>query len=341
MKYSILTTVLCITLIAEYSISQKFQLTGRVIEGDTEMPYGGATVTIADRGFGAISDAEGLFGINEVPKGQYTVNFSAPGYERASHNIRLTRDMDMGIISLFKRDRRVDSPVSQQAFRSFHVHAQLSGVGLSPNLPMIYGIAPEPTMVMGSFFLDPEYNEGSLLMYKEKEVLEEVLVRLRLENNSFDIKDKNSGFVRNIPGIWVENFVMIDSKSGKPRFFINGKDFLIENEPAVGFFELMVDGAIPLLKKIDAIYKRSNYNPSIQIGYKNDQIVKKESYYYVSRNHLVKAPRSTGKILKVFYEKKEEMNDYIKNNNLSLKYEKDLFQAFAQFNKIYAMSNKE
>ena len=315
--------------------AQKYMISGRVIEGNSELPYGGATVTIADRGFGAISDIDGMFDIKDIPRGSYLINFYAPGFERTSQSIKLTNNLDLGLIALFKMKRGIHEVETQKSARAFSISNLIAS---RPNLlggNMIYGMAPEPKMLLGSFFIDANWNEGALFMYKDNEVKEDVLVRYRIDGNSFDLKDKNTDYVRNIPGLWVETFITIDEKTGATRFFINGKDYLIDKEPAVGFFELLVDGSIPLIKKTDAIYKRSNYNTALMVGNKNDKIVKKETLYYISNNHFVKVPTSKKKLLNVFSNKKDEMDAFIKANILALRRERDVVTAFTHFNKIY------
>lgn len=335
MIYRFSTILVVFILTFQCLHAQKYMISGRVIEADSELPYGGATVTIADQGFGAISDLEGMFDIKDIPRGSYLINFYAPGFERSSQNIKLTKNLDLGLIALFKMKRGIQEVETQKTTRAFSISNLIAS---RPNLlggNMIYGMAPEPKMLMGSFFIDANWNEGALFMYKDDEVKEDILVRYRIDGNSFDLKDRNTDYVRNIPGIWVETFIMIDEKSGATRFFINGKDYLIDKEPASGFFELLVDGSIPLLKKTDAIYKRSNYNTALMVGNKNDKIVKKETLYYISDNQFVKVPTSKKKLLNVFSKKREEMDTFIKTNILALRKERDVVTAFTHFNKIY------
>ncbi len=335
MAYRFFTMLIVFVVTSQCIHAQKYMISGRVIEGDSELPYGGATVTIADKGFGAISDTEGMFDIKDVPRGSYMLNFYAPGFERTSQSIKLTKNLDLGLIALFKMKRGIQEVETQKTARAFSISNLIAS---RPNLlggNMIYGMAPEPKMLMGSFFIDANWNEGALFMYKDNEVKENILVRYRIDGNSFDLKEKDNDYVRNIPGLWVETFITMDGTTGATRFFINGKDYLIDKEPAKGFFELLVDGSIPLLKKTDAIYKRSNYNTALMVGNKNDKIVKKETLYYISGNQFVKVPTSKKKLLNVFANKKEEMDTFIKANVLALRKERDVVTAFAHYNKIY------
>ena len=54
---------------------------GRVLDTDNQLPLSGANIVIKSTFFGAVSDEEGYFSIDNIPTGDYTVTVSYMGYK--------------------------------------------------------------------------------------------------------------------------------------------------------------------------------------------------------------------------------------------------------------------
>lgn len=54
---------------------------GRILDADSQLPLVGANITLRSTGLGSISDEEGYFNIDQIPKGYYTVTISYMGYK--------------------------------------------------------------------------------------------------------------------------------------------------------------------------------------------------------------------------------------------------------------------
>ena len=140
---------------------------------------------------------------------------------------------------------------------------------------MVYGIPDEPKRLLGNFYLDTKWNKSTLMLYKDEKILTEHLVRYNIESHQFEAIAPESDRIRTIPGLRVQNLVMIDSIHQVPRYFVNGMEFKLNGVPVSGFFEILVDGRIPLVRRTVTALKKSNYNTALMIGNKDDEILKK------------------------------------------------------------------
>ena len=56
-------------------------LRGTINDADTSLPIEGATVSIPALELTAVADSEGVYSIEDITPGTYTVDFSAEGYQ--------------------------------------------------------------------------------------------------------------------------------------------------------------------------------------------------------------------------------------------------------------------
>ena len=135
-----------------------------------------------------------------------------------------------------------------------------------------------------------------------------------------------------MPGLRIQNLVWVDSTYKVPRYFVNGMDFKDEGSPISGFFEVLIDGELPLMRRTMAVFKESNYNTALMVGNRNDQIIKRNIYYYLRGEDVYEVPNGRKKIFEVFGDSAEEMKEYTENNSIDLKDPSGLFQLFTHYN---------
>ena len=71
--------------------AQAITVSGRVIEAETGRPLPGAHVFLARTTYGEVSDAEGVFAIERVQPGAYTLVVSSIGYETARRSVQILK----------------------------------------------------------------------------------------------------------------------------------------------------------------------------------------------------------------------------------------------------------
>jgi len=94
------------------SFGQNTSLSGKVTDTITGLPLAGASVHVSGRRTAAVANTEGLYSIENIPEGNYTVKVSYQGYESSTGKIRISGAVQKNfrLTSSFvtKRDRSSD-----------------------------------------------------------------------------------------------------------------------------------------------------------------------------------------------------------------------------------------
>lgn len=312
--------------------AQTFTIKGRILNAESSEVIDGAAVTLKRTAFSHISVGGGYFTFQGIAPDKYTLAINAEGFNSYEQIVNLKDDLNLGVIYLVRFGASGTGSAIQQTIRATNITNLFNE---RPNFiggNMIYGIAPEPTQIEGDNYLDQKWNTASMLLYKDQKLVEGMRIRYNITSNIFEVLAPETGQVTSMPGLRVQNLVWVDSTYKVPRYFVNGMDFLDEGSPISGFFEVMVDGELPLMRRTMAIFKESNYNTALMIGNKNHQILKRDLYYYLQGNNLIDVPSSRKKLFEIFEGKEEEMKEYANSNALSIREPTSLFQMFTHYN---------
>ncbi len=313
-------------------LSQTFTIQGRVLDADTQEFIEGATITLRNTQFGDQSGAAGNFSLKGITEEKYTLAITMSGYNLYEKVIRITGDLNLGNVYLVKFGSEGTGAALQKTIRSANVSRLLVE---RPNFiggNMFYGIPPEPKKVEGNFYLDKKWNLASILLYKDQQVLENYRVRYNINANQFELLEPETLQVTTLQGLRVQNIVWLDSSYKVPRYFVNGMDFRDEGAPILGFFEVLVEGELPLMRRTLAVFKESNYNVALMVGNRNDQIVKRNVYYFLRGKDMFEVPKKRKEFFLIFGEKAAEMEAFAEENQIDLKAAGSIFQVFTYFN---------
>jgi hypothetical protein len=319
-------------LLCGKSFSQTFTLQGRILDADTQEFLEGATITLRNTGFGVQSGPAGNFSIKGVTEEKYTLAVTLTGYNMLEKIIRVTDDLNLGNLYLVKFGSEGTGAALQKTIRSTNVSRLLVE---RPNFiggNMFYGIPPEPKKVEGNFYLDKKWNLASILLYRDQQVLEGYRVRYNINSNNFELLEQETQQVTTLQGLRVQNIVWMDSSYKVPRYFVNGMDFRDEGVPILGFFEVLVEGELPLMRRTLAVFKESNYNTALMVGNRNDQIVKRNVYFFLRGKDLYKVPKKRKEFFLIFGEKSAQIEAFVEQNEIDLKAAGSIFQVFTYFN---------
>lgn len=320
-------------LLSFLSVGQTFQVSGTIQHGLSNEPISNATVTIRETAFFAISEESGRFEIKNVYEGKFIIQINVQGFESYQNQINVKNNLNLSNIKLFPLGlEEKTGDVLQKTIRATNV-AQL--FASRPNFVggnSVFGIPPEPKQLIGNFYLDPNWNKASILLYKNSEIIEGYLVRYQINSNTFEIRAENSDEMSSIPGLRIQNLVWVDKEYNIPRFFINGMDFKEDGVPISGFFEVLVDGQKPLLRRTIATIKASNYNQALMVGERDDTIVKRNHYYYTEGKAVHKIPKKKKQFLVIFGEQAQTIATFIESNKLNIKESSALYSIFTQYN---------
>jgi hypothetical protein len=333
-KYkALLFFILILFFSTEIAQAQRFSVSGILRNGATEELISGAEITMKDFAYSAVSNESGRFVIDSVFSENYVINIKLSGYQSYQAQVQVTGNLNLGVITLFPIGYEdLTGAALQKTIRATNI-AEL--FNKRPNFiggNSIYGIPPEPKKLQGNFYLDTKWNKASILLYKNEELIEGYFVRYNINSNNFELRSENSDDASTIPGLRVRNIVWIDSEHGVPRYFINGMDFKDEGSPIAGFFEVLVDGKMPLVRRTIASIRESNYNQALMVGEPDDRVVKRYVYYYIEGKNVIEIPSKKKKLFPIFGESQAEMEDFAETNNLNLKEASSLFSLFTQYN---------
>ena len=160
------------------------------------------------------------------------------------------------------------------------------------------------------------------MLYEKEKLIEGFPMRYDIHLDELEFKGKSG--IKVLAGSKVKSFVWADSITRTHAYFINGKSFRNEDDvPFAGFFEVLEEGSVPLLKKTYISVRKADYNVAMNVGSRDDKILKKNKYYVLKENRLVELPASRKKFVNIF-NNNPRLDEFIRQNGLSVTNEHDL-----------------
>jgi len=207
-----------------------------------------------------------------------------------------------------------------------------AGAGVGNNSAVLGNMATSAPGLIGDVYLDEAYRNTTFMLYDGEKVINGFQARLDLQKNEFDLKVGDG--VKALPGAKVKTLLWTDSKTVTQQFMINAKEFHDDEEtPYVGFFQLLAEGELTLLKMTELIFKPADRNLAQSVGSKDNQFFKIPKLYYAKNGVTLKLPNRRG-TMKLFESRKEEMNKFIEVNELDMSKEPHLITAFNHYNSL-------
>ncbi len=87
---------MALMVLTTYQLSAQHQISGKISDDDGN-PLTGATIYIIGSGTGAVSDANGLYSIKDLPTGQYFLEFTFIGFEKQQKQVNLNQDRQLDV----------------------------------------------------------------------------------------------------------------------------------------------------------------------------------------------------------------------------------------------------
>jgi hypothetical protein len=194
---------------------------------------------------------------------------------------------------------------------------------------ILYGIPLPPGKVVGDTYLDTQWRNSNVMLYEQEKLIEGFPMRYDIHQDELEFKAKNG--IKVLAGDKVKSFVWADSITRTPAYFISGKAFRnVDDVPFTGFFQVLAEGSVPLLKKTYIDIKKADYNVALNVGSPDDKILKKNKFYVLKENRLVELPGSRKKFLNIFNDN-ARLEEFIKQNSLSTTNEHDLKMIWDHF----------
>lgn len=201
--------------------------------------------------------------------------------------------------------------------------------GVQPG-EFLYGIPMPPGETIGDYYLSTHWQKSNLLLFEEAKVIEGYPVKYNIRTDELEIK--TSGGIKVISGTKVKSFVVADPNRPSPVFYVNVQNFNAAAIGLSGFFEVVADGQVPLLKHISIETKKPDYSEALNVGSRDEKILKKTTFYQAVDNKLQKVSKNRKKFIDQFPDKREQVGKFISGNALSLSDEEHLIRIYEYYN---------
>lgn len=237
--------------------------------------------------------------------------------------------LSLAVGSLFAQTK----PIVPDVIRATNTVERIyQGVNNNPgsNMPLMPLAKPE---TIGDGYLNKHWNRTTFILYGSDKTVEGYLTRYDLMGEELDVYFKDG--VKVIKSDKIKSFAWLDSLTNRPAFFINGKDLKnAEGTPFTGFFEVLTEGDLPLFRKTKAELLMADFNATLNVGRRDNEIAKYATLYYMKDNVIYKMPKAMKKITAIFGEKEPQIQAYVKRNALRADTEKDVISLFEYFEKM-------
>ncbi len=221
---------------------------------------------------------------------------------------------------------------------SFNLHAQQVGIFHYEEIKTMedaWGrpIRPQTTYkVEGSLFFPPTYSLARIVFTNGK-YNSRVSAKLNMYDNTILYQDVNGVELELV--IPVTSIEFRDTLSGNNEFFrkfnhIDGLDEKI-------LYQVIDTGRISLLKHHFVNYRDFAPYGTAVITRTFEQ---KPVFYMIKDEKVLKAGKNNDNLFSFLNDKKQHVDEFIKNNNMRLKTEKDLAAVIHFYNSLYNVQNK-
>lgn len=211
--------------------------------------------------------------------------------------------------------QEADEMIFQTAF------SELTGTMPREELPYYTFNKGRMANVEGSGLLNQEWTEGVILSFDD----ERYRAQLRYDAFNDEMQVLSDGKTKALYPARIKG-VRLNDQIFVPYPFVEGKD-----SPKTGFFEVLAQGEVTLLKRYKAVQQQvAEIHPTQGKRLTGDiEIVILEAYFYSSKGRpAAKLRTSKGGVMSVLNKRRKAVAQYAKENGLNPRKEKDLIEIF-------------
>jgi len=191
-----------------------------------------------------------------------------------------------------------------------------------------------PAGTVGDVYLYEEYRTSTFWLYDGNQIVQGLAARLDMQRNEFDINLGQGKGIRALPGSKVRSMTWVNMLTNTPEYFINAGEYKNDDEtPYYGFFQILSEGDLTLLKLNRVTFKPADRNPTHSTGSKDNRFLKGSDLYYAVGTKALKLPNRKG-ILKLLEAQKPAIDKFIEINDINLNKEWHLVMLFDHYNSL-------
>lgn len=196
---------------------------------------------------------------------------------------------------------------------------------------MLIGRKIPPAGTRGDYYLNPHWQEGFITL-KTGQTFQKYPLKYDIENDMLEIKASNE--VKILRGERVASFTWQDVARQQEVRYINSHDYQLEGTPLIGFFEVVVDGPVQLLSKVETEVKDPTYVEGLDVGKRYSEIVKKEVYYLSDKSKVLQQVSNKKEVWEYVGDQKGEVKQYMKEQKLGVNQKDDLARVVTFINQM-------
>jgi virulence-associated protein VagC len=185
--------------------------------------------------------------------------------------------------------------------------------------------------VKGSVYLNDDWIPSTVYLKPGNfsvDKFENIPVKVNLKTNELEIQTRDG--IRILEALQIKAFEWANSVDKHREQFVNCNTLTTDSNGLSGFCK--VSGAdVKLIRQDYLDVLKSNYNVAMDVGSKDDQIIKKFKLYLLRDNKIKPCNKKT--LYAVMADKAKEVKKFIKVNNLRITREEDARMVVDFYNK--------
>ncbi|TMI86380.1 MAG: hypothetical protein E6H10_00105 [Bacteroidetes bacterium] len=183
-------------------------------------------------------------------------------------------------------------------------------------------------LVDGSPYFRDEWMKGNVVLNGVETQYAGILLKLDLYEN--EVHYQNLSGVEMIATTRIQRIILFDTAAQKIFNFING-EFIDGRSPVHGWYLLLAEGDAMLFKQIRKHMTENKPYGSATI----EQSISNSAHYYILYKEDFNEIKKIRDLPDLLPDKKSQMFDYLKNNNISGKTDSDFENAINYFNSLH------
>ncbi len=197
----------------------------------------------------------------------------------------------------------------------------------------LFGVPLPPAELEGDFYLNEDFKQSRFELASSTKVYDNLMIRYDLRSNLIEINYTDG--IRGLDGNKVKYFEL--ASGGLYSKYLNSNQIKAEGEalPKNMFVSVMVTGKYPLYSYSKLSIKKADYNVALNVGNRNDQIIKKPAYFTVVDGKAIELDKGkNSNIFELAPEKEAELKAYAKENKINLREAEDFVAIINKLNSI-------
>jgi len=178
------------------------------------------------------------------------------------------------------------------------------------------------------YYLNKDFQNGSIFL---KSGLSLINHSIRYDYMTDQIEVLFNDEVRSLKGQFLDYYEFKDSLTGYFKIYLHASR-LVQDE--LGFYELLYDDHIALVRKDQLNSRKPSYVPALDVGDRAVQYFIESKYFIVMNDQLIPIQRKKKSRINAFGEYFEAIENFIKSNKLDVESDQGLIRIVRYYNEL-------